>query len=166
MTSRRDTLRAPSAFPPPGALPVQGIIFMQRAAQLLKNKQISGEILTDADVARAFWRAAVGKVISAHTGHLNLVRTTLVVEVEDAIWQKQLHGLRGQILNQLCKLTGNDRIQDIEFRIAVPRRQSQRADARESSANPPSRLSGDESDSIQDPVLKKVYRLSRRKATG
>ncbi len=139
---------------------------MERAVRLIKNQKISGDILSDADIARAVWPAAVGKSIAAHTGRLNLVRTTLVVEVEDAIWQKQLHCLSHQILSRVRNLTGTDRIRDIEFRIGVPRRQPQRADSRDASLSPYGPASEDESERIQDPVLKKIYRLSRRKATG
>ena len=91
---------------------------------------------------------------------MKLVRTTLVVEVEDAIWQKQLHLLSRQILDRLRKVTGSGTIEDLEFRIAIPRRQPQRAPIRETVAVP------DEAESIQDPVLKKLYRLSRKKATA
>ncbi len=133
---------------------------MERAARLLKNKKVSREILSDEDIARAVWPTAVGKAIAAHTSRLKLVRTTLVVEVEDAIWQKQLYSLSSQIVARVRKLTGSDAVQDIEFRSGVPRRQVQRADSNASSA------SDDESELIHDPVLKKVYRLSRRKATG
>ena len=139
---------------------------MESAARLLKNKKISREILSDDDVARAVWPTAVGKVIAAHTSRVKLVRTTLVVEVEDAIWQKQLAPLTVAILSRLQKLTGSNDIKDIEFRIGIPRRQPQRADSRESNLLQSSFSAEDEAERIQDPVLKKVYRLSRRKATG
>lgn len=139
---------------------------MERAVRLIKNQKISGDILNDSDIVRAVWPAAVGKSIAAHTRGLNLVRTTLVVEVEDAVWQKQLHSLRCQILNRISKLTGSDQIKDVEFRIAVPRRQPQRTQSRNTGLFPPGSASDDESERIQDPVLKKIYRLSRRKATG
>jgi hypothetical protein len=48
-------------------------------------------------------------------------------------------------------------VEDIEFRVALKRREPQRAQTR---------LPYDEADSIQDAVLKKVYRLSRKKATA
>jgi hypothetical protein len=139
---------------------------MERAARLIKNQKISGDILNDTELARAIWPTAVGKSIAAHTGRLNLVRTTLVVEVEDAIWQKQLHTLSYQILARIRKLTSSNVIQDIEFRIAVPRRQPQRAESREGPQLSIGSTLDDEAERIQDPVLKKIYRLSRRKATG
>lgn len=132
---------------------------MERAARLIKNKKFSEKIFTDEDLARAVWPSTVGKAISAHTVRVKLVRNSLVVEVEDAIWQKQLYHLRGQILDRLRRVTGSDSIQEIEFRVAIPRRQPQRAESREAAIP-------DEADSIQDVVLKKVYRLSRKKATA
>jgi hypothetical protein len=138
---------------------------MERAALLIKNNKPSKKVFSEEDLARAVWPAAVGKAVAAHTSRLTLVRQTLVVEVEDAIWQKQLFTLRGQILDRLRRVTASDAVQEIEFRIALKRRQPQRAETRESSAchvNP----GYDEADSIQDAVLKKVYRLSRKKATA
>jgi Dna[CI] antecedent DciA-like protein len=138
---------------------------MERAARLIKNNKLSKKVFTEEDLARAVWPAAVGKAIAAHTSRLTLVRQTLVVEVEDAIWQKQLFTLRGQILDRLRRVTASDVVQDLEFRVAIKRRQPQRAETRESAA---SHLAPayDEADSIQDAVLKKVYRLSRKKATA
>ena len=139
---------------------------MERAVRLFKNKKLSREILSDDDFARAVWPIAVGKAINAHTLRLKVVRSTLVVEVEDAIWQRQLYPLTGQILARFQKVSGSQAIQDIEFRIGIPRREPQRAEFPGSSVSQPARRDGDEADYIQDPVLKKVYRLSRKKATG
>ena len=138
---------------------------MERAARLIKKNKYSKQILSDDDMARAIWPTAVGKAIASHTLRVRLVRSTLVVEVEDAVWQRQLFPLTAQIVARLHKVTGNDAIQDIEFRIGVARREPGRATSRRgAAASAP--LLFDEADSIQDPVLKKVYRLSRMKATA
>lgn len=136
---------------------------MERAARLIKNNKLSQAFFSDDDFARAIWPIAVGKAIAAHTSRLKIVRTTLVVEVEDALWQRQLYPLTSQILQRLNKITGSEAIQEIEFRIGIPRRQPQRAEARavEEMGRPP-----DESDQIQDPVLKRVYQISRRKVSA
>jgi hypothetical protein len=104
----------------------------------------------------------VGKAIAAHTLRVKLVRETLVVEVEDAIWQKQLYCLSGQIVDRLHQVTGSTAIKDVEFRVGAPRRQPQRAPSRDSAPG----AVPDEADGIQDPVLNKVYRLSRKRATA
>jgi hypothetical protein len=139
---------------------------MERAARLIKKNKFSREIFSDDDLARAIWPQAVGKAIAAHTCSLKLVRKTLVVEVEDAIWQRQLHMLSAQILHRLGKISGNTDVEQIEFRIATPRRQPQRAESPRTAAQPSEPAVCDEADAIQDPVLKRVYRLSRKKATG
>ncbi len=136
---------------------------MERAARLLKSDKLA-KIFSDEDLARAVWPAAVGKKIAAHTSGVRLVRSKLVVEVADAIWQRQLFPLTGQILDRLRKTTGSNTITDIEFRIAVPRRTPQRAQSLDSKAADTSLA--DEAEAIRDPVLKKVYRLSRKKATA
>jgi predicted nucleic acid-binding Zn ribbon protein len=137
---------------------------MERAARLIKKNKFSQKVFTDEDFARAVWPTAVGKAIAKHTLRVKLVRGRLIVEVEDAIWQKQLYCLSMQIVDRLRQVTGSALIEDVEFRVGAPRREPQRAVSRESG-----RESGplaDEADSIQDPVLKKLYRLSRKKATA
>jgi hypothetical protein len=130
---------------------------MERAAKLVRNNSLSKKVLTDEDYARAVWPAAVGKAIAGHTSRVRLVRHTLVVEVEDFVWQKQLFPLTAQILERLRQVTNSDLVQDIDFRVAVPRRQPARAEIPHFA---------DEAETIPDPVLKKVYRLSRKKVTA
>jgi hypothetical protein len=140
---------------------------MERAARLFKHKSVSREIMSDEDVFRAAWPLAVGKAIARHTSHVKLVRAKLVVQVEDATWQRQLHTLSSQILDRLRKFTGNAVVTDLEFRIGIPRRTVQRAESTERfSPNVPSQAQADEAETILDPVLKKVYRLSRKKASA
>jgi hypothetical protein len=137
---------------------------MERAARVFQKNKLSKNLLTDEEILRAAWPSAVGKSIAAHTSRIRLARTCLVVEVEDAIWQRQLRGLSRQILDRVRKLTGLASLADVEFRIGVPRRWPQRAETAQSGL---SRAPiADEADQIQDPVLKKVYRLSRRKASA
>ena len=139
---------------------------MERAGRLIKNKKVSRELFSLEDLVRAAWPTAVGKSIAGHTSRLKLVRDKLVVEVEDAIWQRQLHTLSRQILDRLSKATGTSEIANLEFRIGVPRREPQRSQVRGSSLFASDGCPGDEADAIQDAVLQKVYRLSRKKATA
>jgi len=135
---------------------------MERAARVINSSKITSKILTDDDLMRGIWPSAVGKVIASHTSRLRVVRSTLVVEVADATWQKQLFALSRQILDRVQKASGSKAITDIEFRVGIPRREPQRADGTRN----PLFASADEAEQIQDPVLKKVYRLSRKKATA
>jgi predicted nucleic acid-binding Zn ribbon protein len=133
---------------------------MERAARLLNSKKFPQKLLDVTDLVRGVWPSAVGKAIASHTQPVKVVRSRLVVEVEDAIWQRQLFALTGQILANVQKAMGNTAVQDIEFRIGAERRPPQRAFIRETM--PTAAL--DDAEGIQDPVLKKVYRLSRTKA--
>lgn len=135
---------------------------MQRAVRLFQNSKLSKQLACDEDVARAIWPEAVGKVIAAHTSRVKLVRTTLVVEVEDAIWQRQLNRLTPQILGRIRKLTGSTFVEGLEFRIAIPRRQPQRVEAPEDVS--PSRA--DEADTITDPGMQRVYRMLRKRSSA
>ncbi|MGH9611279.1 MAG: DUF721 domain-containing protein [Bryobacteraceae bacterium] len=132
---------------------------MERAARLIKTNKLARQVFSNEDLLRAIWPQAVGKPIASHTAGLKLVRKTLVVEVEDSIWQRQLFPLSGQILSRLRKIAAGDLVERIEFRIGTPRRQVQRAEA-------PRPISVDEADAIRDPVLQKLYRLSRKKASA
>jgi hypothetical protein len=138
---------------------------MERAAKVLKDSKPARRIIGDEDVARGLWPTAVGKVITRHTGKITLVRSTLVIQVEDAVWQKQLHSLSGQIIDRMQKLMGSTAITALEFRIGVPKRQPQRAESTSGSAAATG-APVDEADEIQDPVLKKVYQISRKRATA
>jgi len=132
---------------------------MERAGKSLSKMKLSGK-LSPEELACAAWPAAVGKRIAAHAAAASLVRGRLVVEVEDAIWQKQLFHLRHQILSKVQELAGKEAVRDLEFRIATPRRPPQKAEL------PAARKSGDEADAIEDPVLRSLYREARKKATA
>ncbi len=138
---------------------------MERAARLIRKNKLSSDIFSDEDLNRALWPAAVGKAIAAHTLRIKLVRDTLVVEVEDALWQKQLFPLTAQIVDRIRKVTGSDVVRNLEFRIGAPRRHPMRAASCDGQLQHPEQRS-DEAEGICDPVLKKVYRLSRKKATA
>jgi hypothetical protein len=86
-----------------------------------------------------------------------LVRTRLVVEVEDLVWQRNLFSLSRHILFNLQKHLGPGLVEDLEFRIVPRRRQPSVA-----RASVPALL--DEADAIADPVLRDLYKLSRKKA--
>jgi predicted nucleic acid-binding Zn ribbon protein len=135
---------------------------MERASQILGNmsaarrRSKNTEPLFDPEqMACAAWARAAGKKIAQHTRPAKLVRGRLVVEVEDAVWQSNLRSLSRHILSNLEKALGAGVVEDLEFRILPPRREPQRAAS--------IGLSGDESDLIQDPGLRRVYRAARQK---
>jgi predicted nucleic acid-binding Zn ribbon protein len=130
---------------------------MERAARTLAKMKSSGQISAE-ELACAAWPVAVGKTIARHSAAVSLVRDKLVIEVEDAIWQKQLFHLQIHILRRVHELLGPGLIADLEFRIAKQRRPPQRETRLPESA--------DESDRIEDPVLRIVYRQARKRATA
>jgi len=123
---------------------------MERAGRVVGKLKVT----TEEQLAQAAWAQAVGKKIAGHTGNVSLVRDRLIVEVEDAIWQRQLFTLRRQILARIEQVMGTNLIQELELRIAVPRRGPQREE----------RVSADDADAIKDPVLRNLYKASRKRA--
>lgn len=140
---------------------------MERAGRLISKMKMNARSVSPEDLARAAWPAAVGKVVAAHTSAAKLVRTSLVVEVEDAIWQKQLNTLRNQILARIQSMVGADVVTEIAFRPMVPKIQPQRAEVAHSGSGSASfELASDDADAIHDAVLRSVYKISRKKATA
>jgi predicted nucleic acid-binding Zn ribbon protein len=125
---------------------------MERASKTLAQMRL-GTALSPQDLAIHAWPAAVGKKIAAHTRAVRLVGSTLVAEVEDAVWERQLSVLRPHIVKNIEKSLGPGRVDRVEFYVRPPRRAPQRA-AR----------SADEADGIEDPVLRGIYRAARKKA--
>jgi len=132
---------------------------MERAGKSLAKLKLPDAISPD-DLARAAWPAAVGRRIAVHAAPKALVRGSLIVEVEDGIWQKQLFSLRFQILAKLQEVVGAGIITDVEFRIATPRRPPQTA----LNLNEAKPL--DEADRIADPGLRMIYKQARKKASA
>ena len=129
---------------------------MERASKLIQGLRLPSETITAEEVACAAWPHAVGKKIAVHTRAVRMVRTRLVVEVEDAVWQRQLFTLTRQILRNLEKNLGPGMVEDLEFRIVPRRREPQRALA--------AAASQDEAAGIADPVLRSIYKAARLKA--
>ena len=129
---------------------------MERAGRSLAKLKLSGKISAD-ELALAAWPAAVGDRIASHARASALVRGNLVVEVEDAIWQKQLFHLRFHILRKISELLGDALVTDVEFRLATPRRPPQVAQTLSSN---------DEADRIEDRGLRIIYKQARKKAAA
>lgn len=131
---------------------------MDRAGKLIRGMKIGGESVPAEELVRAAWPQAVGARIASHTRPVALQDWRLVVEVEDATWKSQLETMSGQILPRLREIAGKDAVRSIEFRLGVPRRMPQRAEQ--------ARATKDEADDIADPILRQLYRTSRRKSAG
>ena len=130
---------------------------MERASKLIRSLKLPGDPFTPEEIACGAWPDAVGKKIAAHTRPARLVRTRLIVEVEDHVWQRQLFALTAHILRNLTKSLGPGIVEDVEFRVVPRRREPQRADV-------PVPALFDEADGIADPVLRGIYLTARAKA--
>ncbi len=131
---------------------------MERAGRVIGKLKLAEHGVTDEQLVVSAWAAAVGKTIAPRTRAISLIRTRLVVEVEDAVWQKQLFTLQWQILDNLEKVTGRLIANKIEFKIATQRRGPARAE----SATP----LFDEADAIRNSTLRNIYVAARKKATA
>jgi predicted nucleic acid-binding Zn ribbon protein len=67
--------------------------------------------------AFAAWKHAAGENLKSHAVPLALEDRTLKVAVADAIWQRQLHLMRGQLLFRVNSLLGQPLVGAIEFVI-------------------------------------------------
>ncbi len=133
---------------------------MERASRLISKLGLPAEAISREEVALAVWPDAVGKRLAGHTRAAKLVRTRLVVEVEDRVWQMQLNSLSIHIVRNIEKLAGKGVVEDVEFRVVPRRREPQRAT--HSARTAPGLF--DEADAIEDPGLRHIYKLSRKKA--
>ena len=68
-------------------------------------------------VARIAWTRIAGEPLCQHAVPFRLHRSTLIIAVSDAIWQKQMSTLSGQLLSRLNAMLGKGTITFIEFRI-------------------------------------------------
>ncbi len=129
---------------------------MERAAKLFGKMKLPAAVVSREELMRAAWPGAVGKKIAAHTRAAAVAGSRLIVDVEDAVWQKQLYTLSGQILTRLNAALDGITVTELSFRLAVPRRLPQ--------VEHHAAASQDEAEGITDPVLRRLYRSSRKKA--
>jgi hypothetical protein len=133
---------------------------MERASRLFGKMKFPGDSISSEELVCAAWSAAVGERIAKHARAERLVRTKLIVGVDDAVWQRQLFSMSRIILSKVAESVGDGLVDDLEFRVAPQRRGPQRAE-RSSVVRPE-----DEADGIEDPNLRRNYIISRKKETA
>ena len=131
---------------------------MERASKLIRGLRLPGGTLSGEELACAVWPQAVGKKIAAHTRAARMVRTRLIVEVEDVTWQRQLNALSRHIVWNLEQILGKGWWRT--WNSAWCRGGANRS-ARPQAAPG---LFADDADAIADPVMRSIYRASRKKA--
>jgi hypothetical protein len=67
--------------------------------------------------AKAAWKHVVGESLAQNAVASGLNQKTLVVAVDDAVWQEQLESISGQLLFRLNSLLGQAAVTFIEFHI-------------------------------------------------
>jgi predicted nucleic acid-binding Zn ribbon protein len=135
---------------------------MDPASRIIGQWAGAADMIAPDRVVCSVWARAVGKTVAQRTRAVKMVRTTLVVEVEDELWQRNLRTLQGQILRNLIKAVGPDLVTDLEFRIMPRRRPPERQTSTEDVVlRPP-----DDADAIADPGLRRIYKADRRRQTA
>jgi hypothetical protein len=132
---------------------------MDQASRIIARWTGVSGLIGEERIACAAWKRAVGKKIALRTRALKLVRNTLVIEVEDELWRRNLWSLRYQILRNLEKAIGPEIVTDVELRIMPPRMGPQRALEEERLVLKPL----DDAESIEDPGLRRIYKAARRR---
>ncbi len=131
---------------------------MMRAATVLSKMKLAKAGVSSERLAVPSWAQTVGKTIARHTRAVGIFEGTLVVDVEDAVWEKNLRLLQPQIMEKLTATLGPGKVRNIRFKVAIPKRSPQREDNLV--------VSADEADSIKDPILRRIYIQSRKRATA
>lgn len=134
-------------------------VSMERASRLLRKLKLPSGSVDSEQLVCAAWPSSVGRTIAARSHPARLCGRRLVVEVDDALWMRQLAGMSLQIRDSINRTLGEDLLDDLEFRVATPRREVRRA----SHSSAEFRLT-DEAERIPDPVMRGIYRAARRKA--
>ena len=128
---------------------------MERAGRLLGKLKLPPQVAGAETRARAAWSIAAGKKIARHTRATSLVRDSLIVEVEDYIWQQNLARLEHFLVRNLAKELGEAVVKKIDFRPMPRRREPQRAESARSDAR-----------EVLDPILDVLYREAKFRQTG
>lgn len=129
---------------------------MDQASRIIASWTGISDVIDGERIACAAWKRAVGKRVALRTRALKLVRTTLVVEVDDEAWRKNLWSLRYQIVANLEKALGPEIVTDLELRVMPPRV----GPKREQPAAPIG-AAIDEAEAIADPGLRRIYKAAR-----
>lgn len=131
---------------------------MESASRLLGKLKFPGDSVSAEELVCAAWEAAVGKRIAKHARAETLVRTKLIVGVDDSVWGRQLFAMSRMILSRLNEKLGEGFVDDLEFRVRPLKRGPQRAER--STPNAPD----EEAQGIEDPNLRRIYIRSRGKS--
>ena len=89
--------------------------FIKTFPSVLRAVGDSREVAEAAAIAA--WKHAAGEGLRNHAAPLRLEGKTLVVAIADAVWQKQLGAMKGQLLFRVNSILGQPLVTQIDFRI-------------------------------------------------
>ena len=89
--------------------------FIKSLSSVLRASGNAPEVAEAA--AMAAWKYAAGDGLKEHAVPVKLEERTLTVSVADAIWQRQLHSMRGQLMFRMNSLLGQPVVGAIDFVI-------------------------------------------------
>jgi predicted nucleic acid-binding Zn ribbon protein len=110
--------------------------------------------------ALAAWKHATGAGLQSHAIATRLDDRTLIVEVRDPIWQKQLQTMKEQLLFRVNTILGQALVTDIELRVnpkAVIVTQQQKIEASETPDNEVPLELWSAASAIQDKQLRQKF---------
>ncbi len=136
---------------------------MDQASRIIARWTGDSGVISHERIACTAWKKAVGKKIALRTRALKMVRSTLVVEVEDEVWRQNLWSLRYQILRNLEKAIGPEIVGNLELRVMPPRLGPRRETEERLVLEPPILEQLDDAENIPDPGLRRIYKAARRR---
>jgi Dna[CI] antecedent, DciA len=140
---------------------------MDQASRIIARWTGVSDVISHERIACAAWSKAVGRKVALRTRAVKLVRTTLVVEVEDELWKKNLWSLRYQILRNLEKAIGPEIVAAVELRVMPARFGPGRAVGQlEMKQGLAHEIPLDDAESIADPGMRRIYKAARRRETA
>ena len=83
--------------------------------EILRSVGNAKEVVEAAAIAA--WKRAAGEGLRNHAAPLRLEGKTLVVAIADAVWQKQLGAMTGQLLFRINAILGQTLVSQIDLRI-------------------------------------------------
>ena len=92
------------------------MIDLNRLLPKLLNADGANPELTEI-AAKIAWTRAAGVGLRPNAIPFRLYQKTLIISVADAIWQKQMQTMSGELLSRISRLLGRDVVDFIEFRI-------------------------------------------------
>jgi len=134
---------------------------MQPASEILPQvyRKLAREAADEEALLLSLWPVVVGEKVAARTRAARLFGATLIVETVAQDWRRQLAQMSGEIVARLNAAAGKPVVKDVEFRVTV--KAAPLAPRRASSATG---FEQDEAAAIADPHLRRMYRLSRKRA--